>query len=361
MQSLRASAAALTVAGIALMPYAASAESRSYVVSSFTLASYSQDGDCSKGINASVDDQNDKNLLELGVSKEELAKLSEDGAGQGKKFGMLVFRGKANGKTVSSWINPASAPDPKLNAVDGKYAFGFNLDGCGAESPNGFEHPFTKEKGVNNQLFRAMGCFTVFRGDDKIKPTAWLSAWDIIRPGMLAWLMTLDGADLSKNGEIKIVFDRALEHVERDAKSEVLRDMTFRLDPNPRSHIELKGKITNGQIELTEHGELRAAFGEEMLFPELLLKNTHLRLTIQKDGSLQGHLGGYQPWKDTYSSSWYANGGSDQVGLYYLLRAAADANPDPKTGMNRDISTAYTIEAVPAFTVPLNKNKVAAR
>ncbi len=345
---------ALMAAGPAL------AESRSYVVSNFTLASYSTDGDCSKGINPSVDAQNDLNLLALGYTKEEVEKFNN--AGQGGGAGqILINRAKVGGKNVSSWVNPASAPDPKLNAVDGKYAFGFNLDGRGADSPNGFEEPFTKEKGINNQLFRAMGCFTVFRGDEKVKPTAWFSAWDIIRPGMPAWLMTFEGADLSKDGDIKIVFDRALEHAERDAKSEVLRDMTFRLDPNPRAHIELKGRIKDGKIELVEHGEVRAVFGEEMLFPELLLKNTHLRLTMQKDGSLAGYIGGYQPWKDTYSSSWYANGGSDQVGLYYLLRAAADANPDPKTGLNRDISTAYTLEAVPAFTVPLNKNKIANR
>ncbi len=362
----RISSAVSVVAVMAAAP--AMAESRSYVMSSFTLASYNQDGDCSKGINPPKDQQDDLNLLASGYTKSDL-ELFEKGQGEnvpnviggGGKAAAMIYRGKVNGKPVSVWANPATAPDPKLNAVDGKYAIGFNLDGRGAASPNGFEEPFTKEKGVNNQLFRAMGCFTVFRGDDKIKPTAWISAWDIIRPGMPAWLMTFEGADLSKDGDIKIIFDRALEHVERDAKSEVLHDMTFRVDPHLRSHIELKGRISGGTIEIVEHGELRAAFGEEMLFPELLLKNTHMRMTMQKDGSLTGVLGGYQPWKDTYSSSWYANGGSDQVGLYYLLRNAADANPDPKTGLNRDISAAYFIEAVPAFTVPLNKNKLATR
>ena len=47
---------------------------------------------------------------------------------------------------------------------------------------------------------------------------------------------------------------------------------------------------------------------------------------------------------------------AEEVGLYYLLRNAADANPDPKTGLNRDISAAYFVEAVPAFTVPLKKS-----
>ena len=31
------------------------------------------------------------------------------------------------------------------------------------------------------------------------------------------------------------------------------------------------------------------------------------------------------------------------------MKKAADADPDPKTGMNMSISTAYRITAVPAF------------
>jgi hypothetical protein len=39
--------------------------------------------------------------------------------------------------------------------------------------------------------------------------------------------------------------------------------------------------------------------------------------------------------------------------MYHTLRKLADAYPDPKTGQNMNISTAYRIEAVPAFTVPV--------
>ena len=342
------------------------AETRSFAISSFTAASYNQDGDCSKGINLSIQAQNDLELLAAGYSKEQVEAWAKNegggaaagGQGRGKA---IRYRGKIKGESVSVWVNPASTSDPQLNMVDGKYALGFNLDGKGEASPNGFENPLTHEKGVNNQMFRAMGCFTVFRGDDKVKPTAWISAWDIVRAGMPAWMMSITGADLSKDGDVTVAFDRAVEHVERDAQSEVLRDMTFRINPDPRSHAVFKGQIKDRVLTLTEAGVLRAAFGEEMLFPELVLSKTHMRLEMKPDGSLSGVLGGYQPWKDTYSSSWYANGGSDQVGLYYLLRKAADANPDPKTGENTDISTAYMIEAVPAFVVTPSKNKVATR
>src|SRR5438477_1284857 len=51
--------------------------------------------------------------------------------------------------------------------VESKYAYGFNLDGQGAASVDSFEDPETHEVGVNNQLFRVLGCARAFRGDRK--------------------------------------------------------------------------------------------------------------------------------------------------------------------------------------------------
>ena len=100
----------------------------------------------------------------------------------------VVFRAKIKGKPVSAWINPAAAPDPNLHFVDGKYGFGFNLDGKGAASLIGFEDPITHEKGVNNQMFRALGCFSVFRGNETgtLTPGAHLQAWTLVQNGMPA-------------------------------------------------------------------------------------------------------------------------------------------------------------------------------
>ena len=42
----------------------------------------------------------------------------------------------------------------------------------------------------------------------------------------------------------------------------------------------------------------------------------------------------------------------DLPALYYALKKNADYDPDPKTGENRSISSAFMIEAVPAFLLP---------
>src|SRR5579863_5112021 len=67
------SVAGLVLAGLAAHP--ASAETRSYVVQWMTGASYNQDGDCAGGINLDIDLQYQQDLLLVGMSKEEVAKL----------------------------------------------------------------------------------------------------------------------------------------------------------------------------------------------------------------------------------------------------------------------------------------------
>lgn len=45
--------------------------------------------------------------------------------------------------------------------------------------------------------------------------------------------------------------------------------------------------------------------------------------------------------------------GTDRPGAYYARRRHADAYPDPKTGPNAPISTAFSIVGVPAYAVPV--------
>ena len=98
--------------------------------------------------------------------------------------------------------------------------------------------------------------------------------------------------------------------------------------------------------------------------PEIKFAQTHMRLNIAADGSVRGVLGGYQPWATVYYGfadqghiKEYA-GSINLPALYYALKRNADYDPDPKTGENRQISSAYLIEAVPAFVVPAS-NKTA--
>lgn len=336
----------------------ASAESRSFVVSWFSQATNSTPTDCGAGgPNPGVQIQYQKSLADLGYTPqqiEELVKKSQAGEGGGEMFDILRNRGRMEGKPVSPYIYPATTKDPNWKAITGKYAYGFNLDGKGDAARNGFEDPETHEKGVNNELYRALGCYISMRGSLEGRPTYWAWAWGQLKDSQPAWLITLDGADLSKDGPVTVTFDRALEHLKSNVDGSPRADATYRYDSDPRSHNSYKGELKNGVVTISDHGDFHM-LQNPLVVSEVKLSKTHLRLKLKPDGSLTAFLAGYQPWADLYFS--FGSGGigieqcvtGDIPGLYWLMRKHADGDPDPKTGQNTTISATYYIEAVPAF------------
>jgi len=352
--------AVLAAAGLAAG--GAAAETKSFAVSYFYDANWS-DGktDCPNGLNLSAIDFYRRDLARGGHSHDEIETALKDFPGEGGLsqpwVPLVITRG--NGKD-NVYANPTSSPDPGLKIVGGKYAYGFNLDGKGAASPNSFEEADRHEPGINNQLYRVMGCIRSYRGlPPPGRPSLPENLWDVLRDVSPAWLISVTSADsLSKDGPVTITIDRALDRITRDASGGAAQaDMTYRIDPDPRSHSVLKGKIEKGVVTTTEPAAIRIVF-DPYLMPELNLAKAQLRLEIKPDGTAWGLLGGYQPWEIVYYSM--ANQGHikeyaasiDIPALYYALKRNADGDPDPKTGEMRAISSAYRIEAVPAFAVP---------
>jgi len=340
----------------------AAADTRSFVVAWFTAATYAQDGDCPNGLNPSIDGIYRNALNNLGVSAEEVERLYKkyQGTTGGEEAAQIIVnRGRIDGKPVNAYANPTAVPDPHLNTVSGRYAFGFNLDGKGAASPNSFEDPETHELGVNNEYWRAMGCNKSFRAAPPNRPIQGGEyQWDTIRSTTPAWLITISGNDLAKDGDVTVIFERALEHVSLDAQSETAADMTYRIDPDRRWHNVFHGKIAGGVVTATMDSDFHL-LSDPYFVQEFVFHKPHLRLKIGTDGKLEGIIGGYQPWLPIY----FSYGGTsialeccaalDFVGVYYALRKLADGYPDPETGRNTAISVAYRVEAVPAFVVPL--------
>ena len=355
-------AAALTMS----LSAPAAAETRSYVVSWFSLATNSDEKDCPGGPNPGVQLQYLKSLADLGYNSkqiEEMVKKSQNGDGA-EMFDALRNRGRMDGKPVSPYIYPATTKDPQWKAITGKQAFGFNLDGKGEATRNGFEDPQTREKGVNNELYRALGCYISMRGSLSGRPTYWAWAWGQLKDSQPAWLITIDGADLSKDGPVTVTFDRALEHLKSNVDGSPRADATYRIDSDPRSHNSYAAQIKDGMVTITEHTDFRM-LQNPLVAPEVKLSKTHLRMKLKDDGTLDAFLGGYQPWSDLYFS--FGSGGigieqcvtGDVPGLYWMMRKHADADPDPKTGQNTTISATYYMEGVQAFAAQPITPKVA--
>lgn len=330
---------------------ASATETKGFVVSWFHTAGYADKDSCPKGINPDNIQIWARSLGELGFSPSEAEKVI---TGDGREWRKLMqMRGKKDGKPANVYLYPLSVPDPQLKPVEGKMAFGFNLDG--KSGPKSFQDPDTRMTGVDNEVFRALGCSKMYHVNLPDRPYYEMTRWDIGSDSMPAWVITVSGEDLSRDGDVTVTLTRSLRYAYRDAQSKPLTDATYVMEPTERSRNVLKGHSKDGVITVEPQDiHIQAEAG---IIPEYKFKKAQLRFTIDAKGNLNGYLGGYIAWQSYY---WLiASHGSsseesslDVPGAYYALRKHADADPDPATGQNTRISSTFRIEAVPAHVLP---------
>jgi hypothetical protein len=347
------------VAGSLIATADVAAESRGYAISLIHTATYSDKANCPDGGNGGVVDLKQRVLQSKGYSKEQASKiLANNGVDEKGEKVDVRKRGMIDGQPVDVQAFPTSVPDPQIKTVQGRFAYGFNLDGT--VQGHSFEDPETGEKGIDNQMWRVLGCFEVYDVRRPVIPYSEGIAWDTAMDSMPAWLMSISGDDLSQDGEVTVTFDRSLNIVMRDARSAVLPASSYTIDPDPRSHSVFKGRIKNGTLTI-DPGNFSMQ-GESQFYAVLRFSQTQLRLQMNPDGSLAGLLGGYQPWMDYFyylAIRGEETGQVDMAGVYYAMKRLADADPDPSTGQNRAISAAYYIEAVPAFLTNVERATIA--
>lgn len=326
-RSITARAAAFVLVLWLLLPVwatSASAETRGYVIGWLATATYNPG---------------------LAINCPRTAKDPSKVFGIGN-LGRPRDRALVDGKPVPPDDFPdAVVKDPDIETVVGKYAYGFDLGGNPA---NKFVDPETHEQ-VDNQLWRAIGCnkefFTVTPPRAPYpEEEAWMQMVDTA-PG---YAIQISGPDLRKDGPVTLTLDRTIRHLERDATGEVRSDVTYVLDPSPRSHNVLSGEIRDGTLTIKPADVWLE--GEAPFYVQIDLRDAHMRMRSEQGGNLLGYWGGYTDWhKWAYMCSARPGSNCDPVGQYRALEKMADADPDPMTGQNRLISTTWRLEAVPAF------------
>jgi hypothetical protein len=333
-------------------------ETKSFVLSYFYPANYYGKDTCPEGLNPLSDVFFKRDLKVLGLPAVEVnAMFDKDYKiqnGDPTTRWVEVVATRGNGRD-NVYLHPTTVADAHLKPALGRFAYGFNLDGKGAASPDSYQNPETGEQGINNQLFRTIGCIQAYKGYPPPQPP--LEAeyrWDNSRPVMGAWLISVSGADLSKDGDVTVRLETALDPViVQDANAHVQADMTYRVADHPASVNVLRARMRSGVI-YTEPAHIRMQCNS-YIQPVYEFLEARMRLRVKSDGNLEGVLGGYQPWYDVYWSHakvGYIDErgfGVDAPALFYALRRYADAYPDPRTHRNTAISAAYMIEAVPAF------------
>jgi len=139
-----------------------------------------------------------------------------------------------------------------------------------------------------------------------------------------------------------------------DAGSGVQFDTTQRINKDPRWHNLVHGKVKDGVLT-TDVFNLNL-LGDPSWVPEFRFRSARLRLEFQPDGSLKGEVGGYLDLASLYydqAKSWMSElvASGNCPATYYALKRMADGYPDPKTGECTALSTAYAVEAVPAYVI----------
>lgn len=283
-------------------------------------------------------------------------KVSEGGKGESVVSPAMSQRGFRKG--IETYLNPHAAPDPGMQQVTGKIAEGFNLDGN--LRTGGFTSP-TGEKGVDNAFYRAWGCIMSFRGSPY---QAYLSqrANDKMLDGLYTMVIRVSGkgADPMNDPDAVVEIAYSPDRLVKDAMGNIVRDYSYRM-VKTEQYTKLKARVKNGVVE-TAQAELHMpafSWGETNRGDALFHKG-RLRLTLHKDGTLDGLAGGYRDWRDIYLKDTF-NSPSDgatretyyhqnQIGMYYALKRNADALPDAR-GQNTAISAAFRFTAVPAYAV----------
>jgi hypothetical protein len=326
----------------------ASANTRGFAISDFHTATYADNASCIHGGNGASVDIRRRVLLRLGYTTAQANQMLVDRKNSaGVSVEELLYHRGINNSRVDPFNNPQDALDPKIELAGGRFAPGFDLD----NNPNtGFEDPETHQRGIDNQLFRALGCFAAYQVNLPVHPMYEHVMWDTQFDTMPAWVIYISGTNLTANGPVEITFDRSTQHLRRNTLGGALVNATFVVAARSRSTSKFKGEIRDGYLYVNS-GTLSLE-GEAPILTEVNLREFHARIKIEPDGSLTGLMGGYQPWMDFFyfvSAATEVIIGVDVPGVYYALKHLADHAPDPKTGQNTEISAAYHFTAVPAF------------
>jgi len=250
--------------------------------------------------------------------------------------------------------------------AQGATSYGLNLDG--KIGPNDFQSP-EGVKGVDNQLYRAIGCISAYRANGVI---SFFDTDDMYKNGYNRWLIELTGVDdLAKDDDVTVTTYRGLDDLQRDGTGTGFAPgATQEIDVRwGQSFIsQLKGKIVNGVLTTEPIDTLKWPNSQPGVSSGYyMLRGARLQLQLNPE-TAKGFLAGYvdvEGFSHQLNTNWATHhqsyGQLSAPSLHLALRRLADGYPDPKTGVNTAISSAIQLSLTEVFLVhPENKNAVTA-
>lgn len=257
---------------------------------------------------------------------------------------------------IETWhpgTNPNSLP---FYEVEGELSWGLDLDG--ESGPNDFMHP-DGTPGIDNEVYRAVGCIIGFRGPDGVEVIFQNKAITDERYNRM--MIELTGVDdLANDEEVTVTIYRGLDRLLTDATGlNAMPGGSQRVDMRWGSSLVRR---TTGRIE---DSVLTTDPVDDMVMPWMnlsvptiqIFRDARFQLTLTPSGA-EGLLAGYADVETYYkqllrndSTHHLSNGQISGISMYKALRRLADAHLDPVTGENTAISTALDVKMVQTHIV----------
>ncbi len=255
---------------------------------------------------------------------------------------------------IETW-HPTAEPDPlPFYEIEGSLSYGINLDGETGE--NDFTHP-NGEEGIDNEVYRAVGCIIGFRGPDGVEVIFQDKAITDRRYNRM--MIELTGVDSLVNDDaVTVNLYRGLDRLLTDATGlKAMPGGSQRIDMRWGASLirQTAGEIVDGLLTTEPVAEMIMPWMNLSVPTVQIFRDMRWQLKLTPT-SAEGLLGAYAD-VDTYykqlirndSTHHLSNGQISGISLYKALRRLADAYPDPESGANTAISTALDVKMTQVF------------
>ena len=257
---------------------------------------------------------------------------------------------------VRTWHPDTSPDDFEFLEVEGDLSWGLDLDG--ESTSEDFVHP-DGTPGIDNQVYRAVGCVIGFRGPDGVEFIFQNKA--IIDERYTRMMIEVTGVDdLANDDDVEVTWYRGMDRLLTDATGlKVMAGGTQRVDRRWGESLirRSRGRIEDGVLTTDPIDDLVIPW-QNLRVPSIhLIRDARLQLTLTPEGAT-GLLAGYADIDAWYyqlirndSTHHLSNGQISGISLYKALKRLGDAYPDPETGEPTAISTALNAKMAQVFIV----------
>ena len=257
---------------------------------------------------------------------------------------------------IETW-HPTTDPDPlPFYDIEGPYSYGLNLDGEVGE--NDFTHP-DGTQGIDNEVYRAVGCIIGFRGPDGVEVIFQDKA--IADRAYNRTMIELSGVEnLENDDSVTVTVYRGMDRLLTDATGmKVMSGGSQRVDLRWGAKLirQTEGKIVDSVLTTEPIADVVIPWMNLGVPTFQLIRDMRFQLDLTPTNA-NGLIAGYAD-VDTYykqlirndSTHHLSNGQISGISLYKALSRLADAYPDPETGRNTAISTALDVKMAQVFIV----------